>query len=167
VSTRLAAQTQKAAGIGNGMRTATIAAVSGGTVTLSINGGLISSGVGVLSPYLPFVGDTVAVFRQDASWLVLGCIGTSGGPQPRATVTGSTPFTVSAVSNLVIASVSFGVTFDAIPVVTADLNASTAVKWTCRAYNPTTTGFNIWIYSGDGTTASFSGNVDWTATARA
>lgn len=166
MSTRLPAQVQKAAGIGNGMRTATVDSVTGGVPTLAISGGLITSGVGVVSTYVPYVGDTVAVFRQDASWLVLGAIGTSLGPQPKAAITGVTPFVVSAASNLVIASVPFGTTFDAPPVVTTNLNASTAVKWTCRAYNTTVTGFNIWIYSGDGTTASFTGNVEWTATAR-
>lgn len=72
MSAKLAHQTQKTAGIGNGMRTATIAAVSGTAVTISINGGTFSAGVGVITSYAPIVGDTVAVFRQDSSWLILG-----------------------------------------------------------------------------------------------
>lgn len=72
MSTRMAAQTQKAAGIPNGMRTATIAAVDGASVTISLSGGEFSSGVGVLTSYAPVVGDSVAVFRQDSSWLILG-----------------------------------------------------------------------------------------------
>ena len=75
MSTRLAHQTQKTAGIPNGMRTATVAAVTGGangTVTLSVSGGEFTSGVGVVTSYAPRVGDVVAVFRQDSSWLVLG-----------------------------------------------------------------------------------------------
>jgi len=71
---RLPRQVQKTAGPGNGMRTATVAAVNGTTVTLSITGGKISSGVGYLASYTPTVGDTVAVFRQDSSWLILGKI---------------------------------------------------------------------------------------------
>jgi len=71
-TTRLAHQTQKTSGIPNGMRTATIAATN--PVTLSITGGTFSAGVGVLASYTPVVGDTVAVFRQDSSWLVLGAI---------------------------------------------------------------------------------------------
>lgn len=70
MSTRLAHQTQKTAGIPNGMRTATVSAT--GPLTISVAGGLISSGVGVLASYTPVVGDVVAVFRQDSSWLVLG-----------------------------------------------------------------------------------------------
>jgi hypothetical protein len=72
VTTKLAHQTQKTAGIGNGMRTATIAAVTGSAVTIAVAGGQFSSGVGVLTSYAPIVGDTVAVFRQDSSWLILG-----------------------------------------------------------------------------------------------
>jgi hypothetical protein len=69
---RLAHQTQKAVGISNGMRTATVTAVAGQVITISVAGGSISSGVGYLASYTPVVGDTVAVFRQDSSWLVLG-----------------------------------------------------------------------------------------------
>lgn len=72
MSVKLAHGVQKAAGIPNGMRTATIAAVSGSAVTINVNGGLFSSGVGVVTSYAPIVGDTVAVFRQDSSWLILG-----------------------------------------------------------------------------------------------
>jgi len=72
VTTKLAHQTQKAAGIPNGMRTATVTAVSGSAVTISVAGGQFSSGVGVVTSYAPIVGDTVAVFRQDSSWLILG-----------------------------------------------------------------------------------------------
>jgi hypothetical protein len=61
------------------MRTATIAAVSASAVTISIAGGQIASGVGVLGSYVPVVGDTVAVFRQDSSWLILGEVSTVGG----------------------------------------------------------------------------------------
>jgi Mn-containing catalase len=72
VTTRLAHQTQKTAGISNGMRTATVAAVVGSVVTISVAGGSFSSGVGFLASYAPTVGDVVAVFRQDSSWLILG-----------------------------------------------------------------------------------------------
>lgn len=69
---RLAQQTQRAAGIPNGMRTAVVAAVNGSAITISVAGGSITSGVGYLASYTPTVGDTVAVFRQDSSWLILG-----------------------------------------------------------------------------------------------
>lgn len=70
MTTKLAHQTQKVAGIPNGMRTGTVTAVSGTAVTVSVAGGQFSAGV--LTSYAPVVGDTVAVFRQDSSWLVLG-----------------------------------------------------------------------------------------------
>jgi len=72
MSTKLPHQVQKSAGIPNGMRTATVTAVSGSGITISVSGGSFSSGVGVVTSYVPIVGDTVAVFRQDSSWLILG-----------------------------------------------------------------------------------------------
>lgn len=72
MTAKLAHQTQKSAGIPNGMRTAIVKAVSGTAVTISVSGGTFSSGVGVLTSYAPVVGDVVAVFRQDSSWLILG-----------------------------------------------------------------------------------------------
>lgn len=54
------------------MRTATITAVSGSAITISVSGGQFTSGVGVVTSYAPRVGDVVAVFRQDSSWLILG-----------------------------------------------------------------------------------------------
>lgn len=72
MSTKLAHQTQKTAGIPNGMRTATITAVSSSAITINVSGGTFTAGVGVVTSYAPIVGDTVAVFRQDSSWLILG-----------------------------------------------------------------------------------------------
>jgi len=90
VSAKLAHGVQKAAGIPNGMRTATITAVSGSAVTISVAGGQFSSGVGVVTSYAPIVGDTVAVFRQDSSWLILG---------PVSAVNGWTTFTSLGYQN--------------------------------------------------------------------
>lgn len=167
MTTKLAAATQKTAGIGNGMRTATIAAVSGSAVTLSVGGGLITSGVGVIDSYTPVVGDIVAVFRQDSSWLVLGAIGTSIGPQPRATCTGQVTANVVAVNNLTI-PVTFPFTFAAAPVVTTNINSSTGNSrvWLSRAFGISTTGCTIWVAAGDSVAVTWAGPVDWVATAR-
>lgn len=167
MTTKLAAQTQKTAGIGNGMRTATIAAVSGSKVTLSVNGGTFSSGVGVIDSYTPVVGDVVAVFRQDSSWLVLGAIGTSVGPQPRATDTGQVTAVVTAVNNLTI-PVTFNRTFAAAPIVTTNINSSTGNSrvWNSRAFGATTTGCTIWVAAGDSVAVTWTGVVEWVATAR-
>jgi hypothetical protein len=165
VTTKLAHQTQKAAGIGNGMRTATVVAVS--PLTLSVNGGEFSSGVGVLGPYLPAVGDVVAVFRQDSSWLVLGPTGVSLGPQPRAVDTGSVSVSVSAVATVAVA-VTFNFTFSAAPVVTTNVTAGAGVArtWFSQAISITTTGFLLRVSDGSGTPNTWSGPVDWVATAR-
>lgn len=90
MSTKLAAQTQRTAGIPNGMRTATVTAVSSTGVTISVSGGQFSSGVGVVTSYAPRVGDTVAVFRQDSSWLILG---------PTSAVNGWNLFTSTGYQN--------------------------------------------------------------------
>jgi hypothetical protein len=90
VSTKLPHAVQKNAGIPNGMRTATVVAVSSTRVTISVSGGQFSSGVGVVTSYAPVVGDTVAVFRQDSSWLILG---------PTSAVNGWHPFTSLGYQN--------------------------------------------------------------------
>lgn len=72
MTTKLAHGVQKTAGIGNGMRTATVSAVGTGSVTITVAGGSFTAGVGVVTSYAPRVGDVVAVFRQDSSWLILG-----------------------------------------------------------------------------------------------
>jgi hypothetical protein len=69
---KLPAAITKKAGIPNGMRTATIAAVTSSGVTINVAGGSFSSGVGCIDSYAPVVGDVVAVFRQDSSWVILG-----------------------------------------------------------------------------------------------
>lgn len=107
MTTKLAHQTQKTAGIPNGMRTATVTAVSGGVVTISVAGGSFSSGVGVLGSYAPHVGDTVAVFRQDSSWLILGSaavvgatrrVGTTSGITDAAATSGTTELVINTVT---------------------------------------------------------------------
>lgn len=161
MSNKLAHQTQKVAGIGNGMRTATIAAVSGSTVTLSVAGGQFSQGVGVLGSYAPVVGDTVAVFRQDSSWLILGAIGFPGK------VTGSTTVSPAAVASVAVA-VSFGATFAVAPVVTTNVaaGAGAARTWISQAISVTTTGFLLRVSDGGGTAGTWTGAIDWVATAR-
>lgn len=84
MTTKLAHQTQKTAGIPNGMRTGTIAAVSSTGITLTVSGGSFTAGVGVVTSYAPRVGDTVAVFRQDSSWLILGPTSAVNGWQAMA-----------------------------------------------------------------------------------
>jgi hypothetical protein len=82
MTTKLAHGVQKAAGVGNGMRTATITAVSSSGITISVAGGQITAGVGVVTSYAPIVGDNVAVFRQDSSWMILGPTSAVNGWQP-------------------------------------------------------------------------------------
>lgn len=167
MSRNLASQTQKTAGIGNGMRTATIASVVGRTITLSISGGLISSGVGVVGSYTPVVGDTVAVFRQDSSWLILGVI-TTNLISTRAQATGTVGVSLTAAASGTAAA-SFGVTFAQPPVVIPNIDSGAGItaRFVARAIAITTTGFTVFVFSGDGTTATWSNvPVSWVATAR-
>lgn len=71
MSSRLAHQTQKTAGIPNGLRTAVVAAVTTSGITLSINGSTVGP-FACLDTMLPVVGDTVSVFRQDSTWIIIG-----------------------------------------------------------------------------------------------
>lgn len=165
MTTRLAHQTQKAAGIGNGMRTATVAAVTTTSVTLSVNGALITSGVGVLGTYVPLVGDVVAVFRQDSSWLVLGAVGPAG-MLPGASYAGTASISfASTPSNTQV--VSFGITFPTPPVVVTNINtqSGSVSRWITKATLVTTTGFTLWSQSADSGSAAWSNvPVDWVAT---
>lgn len=172
MSARLAHQTAKTAGISNGMRTATIAAIDAttGAVTLSIAGGTFSDGVGVISSYAPQVGETVAVFRQDSSWLVLGAIPGTSGLTSGATVTGTVSISFTA-QNTTTATVSFGSTFSSPPAVMTNIDsgAGPTARWTSRAINITTTGFTVFAYyAADNTTTATWSNIpiSWVATAR-
>lgn len=71
VSPKLAQQTQKTAGLPNGLRTATVTAVTAAGITISVNGAPLS-GLACLDAIQPAVGDTVSVFKQDQTWLILG-----------------------------------------------------------------------------------------------
>ena len=167
MSTRLAHQTQKTAGIPNGMRTATIAAVSGSTVTISLNGGLISSGVGVLESYTPVVGDTVAVFRQDSSWLVLGAISVTSVAS-KATMAGTTTMSFTTV-NAATQAVSYGVTFPVTPAVTVNIDSGSgsAARWVARAISIGTSGFTMFVFAADAATSTWSNiPVSWIATVK-
>lgn len=66
-----------AAGQAGGMRTGVVSAIDPATggVQVTINGTTVPSKTTYLncvSGYLPRLGDTVAIYRQDSSWMVLG-----------------------------------------------------------------------------------------------
>lgn len=64
----------------NALRTGVLYQVDGALVNVLVDGGVVPAGY--VSSYLPRVGDTVALMRQDASWLILGAIGGDRG-QPK------------------------------------------------------------------------------------
>lgn len=71
MTTRLAHQTQKTAGIPNGLRTATVVSVSTAGIMLSVSGATVGP-FACLDTMLPVVGDVVSVFRQDSTWVIIG-----------------------------------------------------------------------------------------------
>jgi hypothetical protein len=147
------------------MRTATITAVSGKTITIFVAGGLITSGVGCLESYTPVVGDTVAVFRQDSSWLILGAVANTTGWGTR---TGTVNMSVTAAAS-VTQAVSFGVTFAQAPVVVPNIDSGAGVtaRWVPRAISIGTTGFTMFLFAADAVAGTFSNvPVSWVATAR-
>jgi len=68
----LARAMQQALPPDNAIRVGTLYANDGGSVRVQINGGVVQAGY--LQSYVPQVGDTVAVVRQDAGWLVFGSL---------------------------------------------------------------------------------------------
>lgn len=68
---------------------------------------------------------------------------------------------------LFIQAVTFDVQFRGTPVVFANIatSAGTAARWDARAYNVTTSGFDLFLFNNDGTTAFTwaSTPVMWTA----
>jgi hypothetical protein len=90
----------------NAIRTGTIFALDGGTVRVLVNGGLIDAGY--LASYMPQVGHTVALARQDAGWLVLGSIGGPAMPTDKpAPVPFVDAFWFPCVANITSASATF------------------------------------------------------------
>jgi hypothetical protein len=70
---------------------------------------------------------------------------------------GSTSFTFVTLSSST-AAVNFGFTFPGVPTVTTNINSSAAAtaRWESRAHTITTTGFTMFVYSSQATTASWT-----------
>lgn len=62
----------------NSIRTGTVSSLDGTTLGVEMNGGVVPCGY--LSNWVPQVGQTVALIRQGADWLVLGPMGGPGSP---------------------------------------------------------------------------------------
>lgn len=127
--------------------------------TVDVQGSVVPASP--LSSYTPIVGDTVAMFRQDAAWLILGRTtspGTGGFPSFQA---GATDLTVVATTSAVQAVV-FATPFRSTPSVSTNFNNGTGATsgWGSRAFNVTAAGFTIFIF---GSSSSFTANIQWQA----
>lgn len=114
-----------------------------------------------LASYLPIVGDTVAMIRQDATWLILGRTtrqDTGGWPQYQA---GTVDMTAVA-TNVVTTPVVFATAFRSVPAVATNINSGSGsvVGWISRATSVSVTGFTLYIAGG---VNSFTVPVQWQA----
>ena len=128
-------------------------------ITVDIEGEGVATGC--LSSYTPIVGDTVAVLRQDATWLILGRTvdSTSGeSPQMQAGVVSM----IIAIAASATTPVVFAKEFAAAPAVATNIDHGTGASsgWGSRAINVTTTGFTMFLF---GSSSSFTANVYWQA----
>jgi hypothetical protein len=114
----------------------------------------------------------VAVFRQDASWLILGAmIPAASGLGPRNTLTGTALISFTGKNSDATTVVNFGLAFPVAPVVTANIDsgAGPTARWVPRPISITTTGFTMFVFHASDATTTFtwaSVPVSWTATAR-
>ena len=139
------------------MRISTILSVIPTTIDVEGN----ATPAGCLSSYTPIIGDTVAVLRQDSTWLILGRVtnpATASSPQMQA---GVSSLTVVATT-LATLAVVFQIPFRAAPAVSTNIDngAGATAGWGSRAINITATGFTIFIF---GASSSFTASVYWQA----
>ncbi len=117
-----------------------------------------------LSPYTPIIGDTVAMIRQDAVWVMLG--------RTTDQLTGMSPQSqAGAVSASVVAATSFSttVTFQIpwptglIPVVVTNIDSGsgTTAGWISRAINISETAFTLFASGGSTTFSNIE--IQWLA----
>ena len=69
----LATATAAAIGPSGGLRIGVISATTGGRIVVDIAGAAVTT-AGRLASYQPAKGDTVAILRQESTWLILGRI---------------------------------------------------------------------------------------------
>lgn len=111
----------------------------------------------------PFdAGDSVALVRQDKTWLILGKIYPSL-TEAIMMQAGFTNITVTAATSATLAVV-FDRPFAVPPAVAVSINsgAGATAGWGSRAINIVTTGFTIFIF---GTSSTFTVPIAWQAQA--
>jgi len=148
------------------MRTGTVDAVNAdGTVDVEMSSGVILPDIPRLADIEVSVGLVVNIISFRGSLLVIGASAGSGTPDLRPIIVtgveGGGP--AAAATSFLVVGVPFGVTFPGVPNVHINLATGSAAanSWVGRAYNITTTAFNLLAY-GPGA-AGFSGTWQWTA----
>jgi hypothetical protein len=134
--------------------------VSVAPVTVDVQGARLPGHA--VGSYTPMVGDTVAVLRQDQTWLILGKTtsdsATSTGPVFQA---GSASMTVAAAVSGT-QNVTFARPFTRIPAIATNINsgAGATAGWGSRAINIGLSTFQLFIF---GSSSSFTAEVQWQA----
>lgn len=139
------------------LRIGTIATVY--PTTVDIQGTQVPAAA--VSGYTPVVGDSVAVLRQDGTWLILGrTTSPATGASPSFQAGSFSMTVVAATSNLT--NVVFATPFARTPAVSGNINsgAGATANWHARAINVTTTGFTMFSF---GPSNSFTAEVQWQA----
>ncbi len=156
VERTLAAQTKKSTAPDNRIRIGVMQA--NGDVL--VQGSVISAGW--LNGPTVDAGASVAIVRQDKTWLVLGQV-MPDFQQAIHTQAGFANVTVSAATSATLI-ITFDRPFSQTPVVTTTINsgAGSTASWQSRAINIVPNGFTIFIF---GPSSSFTASVGWMAQA--
>lgn len=117
--------------------------------------------VGRAASFFPALGETVAIMRQDGTWMIMDRTQGPDDPTQRHQA-GSELMSVSAAPSATMA-VLFAWPFSSIPAVATNLNSGAAATalWESRAFNISTVGFTLFIFAAAPST--FSAEVQWQA----
>lgn len=144
------------------VRIGTVASVNPTSVNIQ---GAVFTDVGIVAAYYPQVGDVVAVLGQSnasgsdpTSWLILGGL---GAPTAQA---GSETISFVALTSFTVA-VLFDQVFSRLPSVSTNINNGTAstAGWASRAFNVTTAGFTLFVFTVGAASTWTSVDVQWQA----
>lgn len=121
----------------------------------------------------------IAVYDNDTTMSEVRCAGTSidftsneiryNNVPMQAAVNGQTLVTIVAATNFTITNIPYGVTFNTVPVVHANLSsvAGVTLNWIVNTYGATTSTFNLRGSRAAGAAVSWTNvPVDWTAIGR-
>lgn len=119
--------------------------------------------VGRAASFTPALGETVAIMRQDGTWMIMDRT-MSPSDDTLKLQAGSVIVSVAAANNAT-AAVLFDHPFLAMPSVCTNINngAGGTFGWGSRAISVSTTGFTAFVFNPTGAVGTFSVDVQWQA----